>query len=220
MKDPIRRFYEFIDRPLFGKTRVLLALLVVPLALAFTRPLWRISMEAPQYPEGLHLDIYVNGLRGGNQGQHLQEINTLNHYIGMHAITQEAIPDLDWMPFALGILMLLTLRVAAIGAVRHLLDLSVLSLYILGFLAARFVYRLYVYGHELDPHAPVKIEPFMPVVLGTKQIANFTTHSWPLVGTLYVAAFAFGVAAITLWHLVTGYRRARREQRQSLAPRA
>ena len=84
MKNPIRRFYEFLEQPIYPAGRALLAVLVIPLGLAFTAPLWRISMEAPQYPEGLYMDIRVGGLEGGNHGQHLQEINTLNHYIGMH----------------------------------------------------------------------------------------------------------------------------------------
>ena len=109
--------------------------------------------------------------------------------------------------------MLLTLRVAAIGQVRDLIDMSVLSLYILGFLAARFVYQLYRYGHDLDPHAPVKLEPFTPVILGTKQIANFTTHSWPSLGTMYVGIFFVGLIGVTVWHLIAGRLAATRSER-------
>jgi hypothetical protein len=179
-------------------------------------------MQAPQYPQGLYMDILVGGLEGGNDGQHLQEINTLNHYIGMRTIDAEAIPDLGWIPFALGLLMLLTLRVAAIGQVRDLIDMSVLSFYVLGFLAARFVYKLYQYGHDLDPKAPVDIEPFMPVIIGTKQIANFTTYSWPRLGTGYVALFVLGLVGTTLWHLVAGRLAAMREEqrRRSSIPSA
>lgn len=197
-------FYEFLGRPLFPVARILLAILVVPLLLSFTAPVWRISMEAPQYSKGLHMDIYAYKLEGGNNGQHVKEINTLNHYIGMHKIDREAMKDLDWMPFALGALAVFALRVAAIGNVSALLDLLVLTLYVTAFAFGRFIYMLYTFGHDLDPAAPLKVEPFMPVVLGTKQIANFTTHSWPQVGSLFMGIFAVGVTALVGWHLVAG----------------
>lgn len=209
----IDAFYDFLGRPLDKRLRPLLALLVVPLLFALTQPLWRISMEAPQYPAGLYMDVYAYKVEGGNEGQHLQEINTLNHYIGMRHLDAADFADLDWLPFAFGILALLTLRVAAIGQVRSLVDLAVIVGYVLAFAGARFVYTLYVYGHELDPRAPVDIEPFTPVIIGTKQIANFTTHSWPQAGTYYIAAFALGVVATLAWHLVTGRRAAARAER-------
>ena len=55
MKNAIGRFYDFLARPLFPSARLLLGLLVVPLLLSLSQPLWRISMTAPQYPQGLYL---------------------------------------------------------------------------------------------------------------------------------------------------------------------
>jgi copper chaperone NosL len=205
------RFYEFLDRPLRLWSRVVLALLVVPLVLAFSQPLWRISMEAPQYPKGLWMEIYAHKVEAGNKGQHLDEINTLNHYIGMQKIDRAALTDLDWMPFALGALVLLTLRVAAIGNVRMALDLLVLAGYVAAFAGARFVYRMWAFGHQLDPKAAVKVDPFMPALFGTKQIANFTTHSFPQLGTILVGIFLGGLLFVCGWHLFTGRRSALRE---------
>ena len=205
-----RKFYAFLDQPLFDRARMVLALLVVPLLLTFTAPLWRIDLSAPQYPEGLSMDIWSYKLEGGGDGQHIQEINTLNHYIGMHAIDRAALSDLDWLPFAVGALALLALRVAALGNVRSLLDLAVLTAYVSLFGMGRFAYKLYVFGHDLSPQAPVKVEPFMPALLGSKQIANFTTTSYPALGSLYLGLFATGVVMLTVWHLVGGRRRATR----------
>jgi len=87
-----------------------------------------------------------------------------------------------------------------------LIDASVITGYVTVFSLARFVYKLYVFGHDLDPRAPVNIDPFMPVVIGTKQVANFTTHSWPRIGTALIAIFALGVMGVTVWHCWTGYR--------------
>ena len=37
---------------------------MIPLVLSFTQPLWNITLEAPQYPEGLTLDIFLHKLEG------------------------------------------------------------------------------------------------------------------------------------------------------------
>lgn len=211
MKVSLNRFYEFLSRPLFGPARIVLAVLVVPLILAFSAPLWRISMTAPQYPKGLYMDVYAYKLVGGNDGQDIAEINTLNHYIGMHKLDRTAAADLDWIPFALGGLVLLALRAAVIGTVRDLLDLVVVTSYVSVFAFGRFVYRLWVFGHDLDPHAPVKVAPFLPVIFGHKTVANFETYSYPQAGSYLLGVFATGIAAVVLWHLVVGRIRAGRE---------
>jgi hypothetical protein len=154
------------------------------------------------------MDVYAYKLDGGHDGHDIQEINALNHYIGMHRIDRSSFADLDWLPFALGLLGILTLRAAAIGNVRTLIDLLVLTAYVTAFAFARFVYQLYVYGHDLDPTAAVTVEPFMPVVFGSKQVANFMTHSYPHWGTALMGTFATGLAAVAAWHLWTGYREA------------
>jgi copper chaperone NosL len=213
MKHPLQKFYEFLDRPIHGAGRILLALAVIPLLLSFGEPLWRIRLEAPQYPKGLVMDVFAHKLEGGNHGQHIQEINTLNHYIGMHKIDRAELSDLDWIPFALGLLALLGLRCAAIGNVRALVDLAVLTTYVAGFSMVRFVYKLYVFGHNLDPAAPVTVAPFTPAILGHKQIANFTTYSYPQAGTFLVGAFITTVLGVTIWQLMAGRVRAARAER-------
>lgn len=204
MRDPIGKFYAYLDRPIAYAARFALVAACIPLLLSWSQPLWRISMQAPQYPEGLWMEIHVHKMIGGDDNQHLKEINTLNHYIGMRPIRQEDFAELGWMPFAIGALFLLTLRVAAVGNVRSLIDLAVSSFYVLSFLGARFVYQLYVYGHTLDPKAPFKVEPFTPAIYGMKQIANFTTYSYPQYGTHLIGLFMLSVAAITFAQLISG----------------
>lgn len=208
MVDRIRKaldgFYGFMGHPLYLWTRPVLVALVIPLVIAAVLPLWRISLEAPQYPEGLTVDIYTYTLKSGHDDTDLHEINILNHYVGMKKIERAAFAELDWLPFAFGAVAVLALRVAAIGNVRMLIDLAVITGYFTLFSAGRFVYKMYVYGHDLSPEAPVKVPPFMPAVLGTKQVGNFTTHAAPAVGTYLVGIFALGVAALTLFHLIRG----------------
>lgn len=211
MKSMTDKFYEFLARPLFGWSRIALAVLAIPLVLSFSAPLWRISMTAPQYPKGLHMDVYAYKLVGGEDGLHIAEINTLNHYIGMRKLDDAASADLDWIPFALGALVLFTLRVATIGAVSQLVDLAVMTAYVSLFAFGRFVYRLWVFGHELDPKAPVKVEPFMPVVFGHKTVANFETYSLPQLGSYYLMTFVVGVFLLAFLHLFLGRKKALRE---------
>lgn len=213
MKDPVGKFYAFLDRPLRWWARIALLVLVIPLVLSFWFPLWRIGLVAPQYPDGLYVDIYSYTLVGGNHGQHLDEINTLNHYVGMQHIDRRQMSDLDWMPFAIGILCLITLRTAAIGTVRSLIDLNVLMVYALGFMFARFVYKLYVLGHNLSHEAPLRMEPFMPALFGRKTIANFEETSYPQFGAVLMGLFALGVVAVLVVHLVSGRRQASRAER-------
>lgn len=208
IKKSLDAFYAFLDRPIRLRSRLILALLVIPLLLTFVFPLWKISMTAPQYPKGLYMDIYAHKVDGGHNGHDITEINELNHYIGMKTIDRSQLNDLDWIPFGIGLLVILTLRCAAVGNVRSLIDLTVISGYIAVFAFARFIYRLWVFGHMLDPDAPIKLPPFTPAIIGKKQVANFAVESWPQGGTVCVTLFLMGVVAITIWHLIVGRRAA------------
>lgn len=204
MAERFTLFDRILDGPLLTRSRLLLAALVVPLLLSLTAPLWIMKFAAPQYPDGLSLEIFAHTVTGD-----VREINTLNHYIGMQHIDRASLSDLDWIPFGVGILVLLCLRVAAIGDVRSLVDLTVLYVYLSAFSFVRFVYKLYVFGHDLDPKAAITVDPFMPSVLGTKQIANFTTTSLPGGGSLWLALFGLGLVGVLVWNLTNGLRSAR-----------
>jgi hypothetical protein len=192
--------------PLSPRARIVLLLLIVPVLLSYWVPLWTIRLEAPQYPHGLSVDIYSYKIAGAHDGQDINEINELNHYIGMRKLERSEFVDLDWIPFVFGILVLLTLRQAVLGDLRGLIDLVALTAYVSAFAFARYVLQLYLFGHNLDPSAPVKIQPFMPVIFGKKQLANFTTYGLPGAGTFLLVIFAGGIALLA----VTEFRRVRR----------
>jgi hypothetical protein len=198
----LQAFYRQLGDPLLPRTRIALALAVIPLALATTQKLWTIHFVAPQYPKGLALHVYPYTIQGGNEGIDLSEINTLNHYVGMKKLDPADFADLDFLPFAMGILAVLALRVAVIGDVRALLDLAVLTGYFGLFSLGRFVFMLYNYGHDLDPQAPIRLAAFMPPILGSKQMANFTVESWPALGTGLMGVYAAVVLGFALWHAV------------------
>ena len=203
----VSAMHGILDRPVNRTGRILLLAATLLLLLGGTLPLWRISLVAPQYAEGLTLDMYAYQIVAGNKGQDLAEINTLNHYIGMKPIAQADFLEMKVLPFAIGVFALLALRSVVIGRIVSLVDLSVLFLYFGAFSLGSFAYRLYTYGHQLDPHAPMKIAPFMPVVMGSQQIANFVQTSLPLAGTICMTAFLVLLIAA----LVSSIRQARRE---------
>src|SRR5262245_63577747 len=81
-------------------------------------PLWKITMFANQFPEGLRLSIFSYKLVGGNGGADLQGINILNHYIGMREIQAVDFVEMKFIPFELGMFFLIGLRDGAFANVR------------------------------------------------------------------------------------------------------
>jgi hypothetical protein len=209
MNARLSAMHRILDRPVSLAGRGLLLLGILLLVLGATLPLWRISLVAPQYAEGLTLDMYAYQIVAGNGGQDLAEINTLNHYIGMKPIAQADFLEMKVIPFAIGVFALLGLRAVMVGRIMNLVDLGVLFLYFGTFSLGSFAWRLYSYGHHLDPRAPMTIEPFMPVVIGSQQIANFVQSSLPLAGTFCMGAFLLCVL-LAGWQSV---REARRDLR-------
>ena len=166
---------------------LLVAAALVLLVGVYLFPLWSMTMFAPQYQDGLRLQIHSYKLESGNDGQDLREINVLNHYIGMRDLVVDDFTEFKWLPFVAGALALLTLRAAVHGRMSHLLDVLVLFFYFAAFSLWSFGYRMWSYGHNLDPTASVTVEPFMPPMFGYKQLANFEVYSYPALGSYLMA---------------------------------
>jgi hypothetical protein len=200
------RINQFLDAPLELGPRVLLVIALLLLLPTYVAPLYNMTMFAPQYQEGLRLDIYSYKLVGGNDNQDVKEINVLNHYIGMKDLVTEDFTEFKWLPFVIGILGLLFLRAAVLGKVSHLVDVAVLYLYFGAFALWSFAWKMYQYGHNLDPRAAVRVDPFMPPLLGYKKLANFEVYSYPQLGSYALA----GAALALLLGLVLAWREWRR----------
>ena len=165
-------------------------------------PLWGMTLVSTQYPDGLRMIVYPTHIRGD-----ITELNLLNHYIGMAAITDDYFVELKLLP------VLLALAAAAcLGAalVRRRWA-TIMPLLILGATAGYGLWsmhrRLYQFGHDLDPTAPIHITPFTPPPLGTNQIAQFATYSYFSWGTFLPIAASLLIVA-TLWLDVRDQRRA------------
>jgi copper chaperone NosL len=176
----------------------LLASAAVLLGAALAFPLWRVSLLAPQYPEGLGMHIWAHTVTGVEPND-LQNINGLNHYIGMKTIVPESIPELRVMRPGILAMSALGLLVAA-SARRRLILLWGGALLVAAAVGLADFWRWeYDYGHNLDlEHAPIQIPgmSYQPPLIGRKQLLNFTATSMPATGgVLAMAAVALAVAA-------------------------
>jgi copper chaperone NosL len=191
MRDYLDKANTFFELPLNLKSRVLILVAVVALIPAFFFPIWNMTFFSNQYTDGLALHIYSYQLEGGKTPNRddLREINSLNHYIGMRPLLESDFSEFTWLPLVIGVLMIFALRAMVIGKMSNLIDVFVFFTYFSLFSMWSFYHRLYMYGHNLDPTAAIKVEPFTPPFFGSKQIANFMVNSYPGIGSYALAAF-------------------------------
>ena len=195
----VQRTNRFFELSLNLRERALIVGAALLLGAVYLLPLWNLTMFAPQYPDGLRMNIYSYKLEGGRGGQDIREINILNHYIGMQELATEDFTEFKWMPFVVGAVGLLFLRAAVHGRMGDLVDVAVLYVYFASFSLWSFGYKLYSYGHNLAPTAAVKVGPFMPPMFGYKKLANFEVYSYPAAGSYLLAAVVvLLIAAVAL----------------------
>lgn len=185
------------DRHRMAKaSRVLLLVASIALGLAYVLPIWTIRLEAPQYPEGLGMVIRLNTIEGLKEHD-LNNINNLNHYIGMQRIVPESIPELTLMPWIVAFLMVSGMLVALLGRKKLLYGWTALFLAVSLAGLADFWKWEYDYGHNLDEETAIIKIPgmsYQPPLIGSRQILNFTAHSWPASGGIVLMlAAATGV---------------------------
>jgi hypothetical protein len=170
------------------------------LLLIFIAPIWRITLEAPQYPGGITMYIWINKLGGKTKGT-LQNINILNHYVGMQSIEPESIPELKYFPIVIITMSILGVITGFINNPRFWM-LWIIVLLILGALGIYDFYLWeYNYGHNLAEDAPIKVPgmAYQPPLIGSKKLLNFNAISYPYFGSLFVMIPVFmGVVAYYL----------------------
>jgi len=181
-----------------SKQRIFMLAAAVCLLLIFVFPIWKITLEAPQYPEGLGMFIWINKIVG-EEASTLQSVNIMNHYIGMKAIEPDAIPEFSFMPYIALALAGLALILTVLK--KWKLNLVWTILLLVG--AALAIYDFYLweydYGHNLDPNAAIKFDgmAYQPPLFGTKQILNFTAMSYPRLGAGFLGlSIIMGGAAV------------------------
>ena len=181
-----------------SKIIVIVASLI--LILSFFFPIWYIDLEAPQYPEGIGLEIWLNKITG-QKPHDLNNINGLNHYIGMKEIVPDAIPELKIMPFIIIFLIVFGL-ISGISGKRSLVYIWIVLFFVI---AAVGLYDFYMweydYGHNLNPQAAIKIPgmAYQPPLIGSKMLLNFNAISMPHIGSwIMVATVVLSVIALII----------------------
>ncbi len=157
-------------------------------------PYWELKLKAPQYPKGLYIHAYLNHTEGD-----VQEIDELNHYIGMRPLDQAASRERQMSIAAITTFVLLILAAGFIHnklAALLALPTVVFPLVFLGDLS----WWLRDFGTNLDPKAPLSnaIKPFVPPVLGIGKVGQFQTVASAGTG-LYLAICASILVLIGLY---------------------
>jgi copper chaperone NosL len=161
---------------------LLSGLMLIP---ALFVPIWRIELDAPQYPEGLTLKIYANKLGGD-----VEIVNGLNHYIGMKTLHAEEFVEFTVLPYIIGFFVLFGI-VAALVNKKWLFYTYSISFLLFAVLAMADFWRWeYDYGHNLDPNAAIKVPgmSYQPPLIGFKQLLNFGAFSIPGTGGWFFIA--------------------------------
>ena len=151
-------------------------------ALSAQLPLWSMTMRAPQYPRGLHLYAYGSALAGD-----VHEINILNHYIGMPPIEAPAL-ETALFPFGIAGLVVICLLSPLHTWLRRLAIAATAAVPVM--IVADLQWRLYAFGHSLNPKAPIRLQPFTPLVIGETAMGNFVSTGMVSWGVACLAAAA------------------------------
>jgi hypothetical protein len=162
-----------------------LTLAAFTLIVSIFQPYWSMTLYAPQYPDGLTVDAYVNRLEGD-----VREIDGLNHYIGMRPLNEAA-----QLERSLSILIITVTALLILAAIFvHTRWAALLALPALLFpiiFMADMYFWLANFGLNLDPNAALSssIDPFVPRVLGEGMIGQFQTVA-SLESGMYLAILA------------------------------
>ena len=186
-----KRFNEFLRQKI--GINFLMFIGAALLSCSFFLPYWSLRLSAPQYPQGLRVDIYLNHVEGDTR-----EINILNHYIGMQNVDNAAKFEREIALFViLGLSVGAVLVLPIFGFRVHKFLYLPPILFLVGFMGD-ITYWMYQYGHKLNPEAAVRIAPFMPTIFGTGKIGQFETLAYFSWG-FFLALAATGIFIFALW---------------------
>lgn len=169
------------------KSKLMMIIGVLLLLPLFVLPLWNITLEAPQYPIPLGMDIHINKFADTHEFD-IKNINLMNHYVGMQYIP-ETIPEFLIFQIVIVAMIVFGLIVGFKGNYKWYLAWFV----VMSLLGVAGMYDFYLweydYGHDLNPKAAMKFVDmddnpitYQPPLFGTSHILNFTASSYPETG--------------------------------------
>lgn len=172
-------------------SKILMIIGALSLLAMFLFPLWNITLEAPQYPIPLGMDIYIHKFADYHPHD-IQNINLMNHYVGMDFIPK-TIPELSIFPIVIIAMSVIGIFIGIFKNYKWALGWFILMAILATIGLIDFYIWEYNYGHNLNPEAIMKFTDdqgnrmgFQPPFLGSKQILNFTAHSYPGLGSLFL----------------------------------
>ena len=182
------------ERLQFRLPTIFLGLAAVCLIISIFFPYWNLTLEAPQYPNGLRVQTYVNRLEGD-----VQEIDGLNHYIGMRPLEEAAQLERSLSIFLISVTALLVVAAIFIHT-KWAAALALPAVLYPAIFIGDMYYWLRNFGQNLDPTAALSnyIEPFVPTILGEGLIGQFRTIGSFGIG-FYLAALASFLILIGLY---------------------
>jgi len=191
---------EFLKGNLSKISRYLVLVSVILLTLVFFIPIWNISLTAPQYPEGLSMNIWIYNITGGTEYD-VKNINLLNHYIGMKEISKDSIPELKFMPYVLAYTILGAL-ITFLFPKRIMVILGIVNLFLVGIVGLGDFWKWeYDYGHNLNPEAPIIVPgmAYQPPLLFCKDLLNINACSVPHAGGYSLFA-VIAILVFIIWY--------------------
>lgn len=180
------------------------------LAGLFFLPLWTIMLGAPQYPDPLGMKIHISKLEG-DEPFDLQNIDGLNHYIGMRPLPKPGeMWEFEVFPRVVAGMVLAGVIIGLLGflgKINHNWFLGwFVVMSVLGLLGV-YDFNLWLtdYGTNLDPNAIMKLThpdgtpmTYKPPLLGYQKMLNFDVYSKPASGA-YVMGVGIFLTLIAFW---------------------
>ncbi len=180
----------------YGAPGFILLTARVLLLVSLFLPYWHMELQAPQYPDGLHMTAHLNALSGD-----VAEIDGLNHYIGMRSLYEAAEIERTVGVFVM-IAFVVMLELAAYIHTRW----AVIMVVPVVFFPVVFLLDLHLwmkhFGLNLDPHAPLSnaVKPFVPTAMGKGGIGQFVTIATPGAGLILASVASFVLILALFFH--------------------
>jgi hypothetical protein len=189
------------ERKRFALPTILLGFAALLLLISIFLPYWKLTLMAPQYPQGLKMETYVNRVTGD-----VDEIDGLNHYIGMRSLKEAA--ELER---TLSIIIIAAIVLLVIGSIYTHSPFALIFaipaiLYPVLFLGDLYFW-MQNFGLHLDPHAPLSnaVKPFVPPLLGEGFVGQFKTIATWQIG-LFLSIIASVLIVIGLYYHRKAYK--------------
>ncbi len=172
---------------------------------AYFSPIWWVALKAPNYPaetfpDGIRIHFHMNGVFNGCTSQVkpkggravawgneeggldcVEEMDVINHFIGMEPIAKGAALEIVAAPYLFGLVgVMLAAFLVYAGPFWWVLPLSGIVIPVA--FVVDYSAWLWWFGHNLRSWAAFSVKPFMPTVFGDGKVAQFSTYSYPHYG--------------------------------------